>query len=97
MDIIESIMKIYPDWKGMVWENDYERIVPHVLEKRPIPTLKEIEAAWKEVLADREVEAETAEAETMIQAKIREQAVTALVSEGKLSVEGFPKKAVKTG
>ena len=97
MDIASCLLKIYKDWKGVVWENDYKGIKPHVLEKRPVPTMKELEAAWKEVLADREAECVAAEAETLIQEKIREQAVAALVSEGKLTAEGLVKKAVKAG
>ena len=95
MEIIEAILKIYPDWKGVVWENDYKRIVPHVLEKRSIPSQEELEAAWKEVLADREAEAEAAETEVLIQEKVREQAVAALASEGKLTAEGLVKKTTK--
>lgn len=96
MDVIESILKIYPDWRGMVWENDYKRIVPHVHEKRPIPTVKELEAAWKNVLADREAAAADAHADTMIQTKIRELAVKALVTEGKLTADGKITKETKT-
>lgn len=88
MDIIEAIKKIYPDWKGVVWENDYKGIKPHVLEKRPIPTMKELESAWSEVLKDREAGADAEEAETAIQAKIREIAVTALKVDGKLTEDG---------
>lgn len=46
MDILKSILKVYPDWKGCVLENDYNRIIPHELETRPIPSLSELEVAW---------------------------------------------------
>ena len=72
----------------MVWENDYKGIKPHVLEKRPVPTMKDLEAAWTEVLADREAEAVAADAEAMIQEKIRDIAITQLKAEGKLSAKG---------
>lgn len=85
MEIIEAILKIYPDWKGVVWENEHKGIRPHVLEKRPIPTMKELEAAWKEVLEDRSRETDAEAAETMIQAKIREMAISALEAEGKMA------------
>lgn len=88
MEIIEAILKIYPDWKGVVWENDYKGIKPHVLEKRPVPTMKDLEAAWTEALADREAEAVAADAEAMIQEKIRGIAITQLKAEGKLSAKG---------
>lgn len=52
MDILRCILKIYPDWKGVVWENDYKQIKPHELEKRPIPTIEQLEAVWSEVQKD---------------------------------------------
>jgi CRISPR/Cas system-associated endonuclease Cas1 len=47
--------------------------------------------------AEQEKTREAEDAETMIREKIREQAVTALVSEGKMTAEGLVKKAVKAG
>lgn len=52
MDILLCILKIYPDWRGVVWGNSYEGIKPHVLEDRPTPTLAELEAVWPEVKLD---------------------------------------------
>jgi len=49
MNILSCILRIYPDWQGAVWDNSYEGIKPHELEKRPIPTLEELEAVWPEV------------------------------------------------
>jgi len=49
MDILYCILKIYPDWNGVVWGNSYEGIKPHELETRPIPTLAELESIWPEV------------------------------------------------
>jgi len=95
MEIIEAILKIYPDWKGVVWENDYKRIAPHVLEKRPIPTMDELESAWKGVVQDMDEAAKTAQAEELIRNKMRELAVNALVSEGKLSGNGKLAKEIK--
>ena len=56
MNLIECILKIYPDWRGVVWDNDYAKIRPHELETRPIPTLAELEAVWPEVQAEIERE-----------------------------------------
>lgn len=96
MEIVRCILKIYPDWRGVVWENDYKGIKPHVLEKRPIPTMKELEAVWPEVQAEMEREGLAAEAETMIQEKMRTLAVSALVKEGKLTADGkIAKEIVK--
>lgn len=44
MDIFRSLRKIYPDWRGVVWGNDYNRIIPHELETRPIPSFAELKA-----------------------------------------------------
>lgn len=49
MDILKCILKIYPDWRGVVRENDYEKIQPHKLEDRPIPSLIELQAVWPQV------------------------------------------------
>lgn len=46
MDIVKCLKKIYPDWKGVVWENSYDGIKPNETEIRPIPSLKELEAVW---------------------------------------------------
>lgn len=46
MDILKCILKIYPDWRGVVWENDYNRIILHELEVRQTPTLIELENQW---------------------------------------------------
>lgn len=51
MNILECILKIYPDWKGVVIENDPNRIVPHETETR-IPTLAELEAADAQLKAE---------------------------------------------
>jgi hypothetical protein len=51
MDILQAILKIYPDWKGTVWENDYNRIIPNELEARAIPTMAELETAWSDLQA----------------------------------------------
>ena len=56
MDILPCILKIYPDWKGVVWGNTYEGIKPHELETRPIPTMIELEAVWPEVQAEMLIE-----------------------------------------
>jgi hypothetical protein len=73
MQILEAIKKIYPDWRGVVWENDYSRIKPHELEKRPIPSLEELQSAWSML------EAERAAAETAL--KAAEAAAIALETE----------------
>lgn len=52
MKIVDCILKIYPDWKGVVWENDYKRIMPNAIEKRETPSLKELEIAWAEIEAE---------------------------------------------
>ena len=60
MDILACILKIYPDWKGAVRGNTYDGIQPHELEKRPVPKLEELEAAWVQVHADRQKAADEA-------------------------------------
>ena len=52
MDILSCILKIIPDWNGVVWGNSYEGIKPDVSETRKTPTLKELEAVWPEVQAE---------------------------------------------
>lgn len=70
MKIIECILKIYPDWKGTVWENDYSKIKLNELETRPIPTLAELAAVWPQIEADRIAteQAETQRVEAKAQA-----------------------------
>jgi molecular chaperone GrpE (heat shock protein) len=46
MDIVKCLKKIHPNWQGIVWNNSYEGIKPNATEKRPTPTLKELEAVW---------------------------------------------------
>jgi hypothetical protein len=92
MKIFTCIRKIYPDWQGAVWGNKYDGIKPHELETRPIPTLKELEAVWpvieaERIAADDDAKAE-AEKESLIQAKMREQAIATLKVEGKLTADG---------
>jgi hypothetical protein len=92
MNILTCLRKIHPGWQGAVWNNSYDGIKPHELETRPIPTLKELEAIWpvieaERIAADDDAKAE-AEKEALIQAKMREQAITALKVEGKLTVDG---------
>jgi hypothetical protein len=99
MDIFAGILKIYPDWKGSVAANSYKGIKPHELETRPIPTLAELEAVWPQIEAERiaaddDAKAE-AEKESLIQAKMRDQAIAALKVEGKLTADGKIAKAVK--
>jgi hypothetical protein len=88
MNIIDCILKIYPDWKGVVWENDYNRIKPHELETRPIPTMKDLEAVWVLVQQDEAEKVKEADAEVLIQAKARELAISELKAEGKLTFDG---------
>ena len=92
MDYLKAINKLLPNWNGVVWGNSYEGIKPDISETRPIPSLAELEAVWPEIEADRvaaeeEVKIE-AEMESLIQAKIREQAIEALKVEGKLTFDG---------
>ena len=51
MEILECIQSLHPGWQGTVWANDYDRIIPHETEKRPVPSLPELEAAWVEIQA----------------------------------------------
>jgi len=67
MDITKCILRIYPGWKGVVWENDYSKIQPHELETRPIPSLAELEAVWSQIEAE-QIAAEATE-EAIAQAK----------------------------
>ena len=53
MDILRCLLKIYPDWKGTVWENMYSGIRPHILEKRPIPVL--IDLVMQSAAVDKEI------------------------------------------
>jgi hypothetical protein len=90
MDIQACLIKL--GYKAVVWGNKYEGIKPHELETRPIPTLAELETVWPQIEAERIAAEETAkeesEKESLIQAKIREQAITALKVEGKLDKDG---------
>ena len=92
MDILKSINKLLPNWNGAVWGNSYEGIKPDISETRPIPSLAELEAVWPQIEAERiaaeEAAKEEAEKESLIQAKMREQAITALKVEGKLTADG---------
>jgi hypothetical protein len=49
MDIHRSILKLIPDFKCVVWNNDYNQIEKHELELRVIPTLQELETVWPQV------------------------------------------------
>lgn len=51
MNILQSLLKIYPNWKGTVEKNAYDGIKPHADEKRPIPTLSELEDANKQIMS----------------------------------------------
>ena len=90
MDIQSCLIKL--GYKAVVWSNSYEGIKPLELETRPIPALAELEAVWPEIEADRMAAEEAAkieaETESLIQAKIREQAISALKVEGKLTFDG---------
>ena len=66
MNILECLLKIYPDWKGTVWNNCHEGIKPHELETRPVPTLKELEAVWPEVKAEMEQDRAVADAKALL-------------------------------
>jgi hypothetical protein len=90
MDIQSCLIRL--GYKTVVWGNSYEGIKPHELENRPIPSLAELEAVWPIIEAERiaaeKTEKEEAEKESLIQAKMREQAITALKVEGKLTLDG---------
>lgn len=92
MNIIDCILKIYPDWKGSVWGDSYEGIRPHELETRPIPTLEELEAVWPVIKEERkeaeEVAKKDADIEVLILQKLRDLAVSQLQAEGTLTVDG---------
>jgi len=50
IDILQCILKIYPDWNGIVkYEKDQIEIIPDVSEKRQLPPLNEIEKIWEEI------------------------------------------------
>ena len=57
-----------------------------------IPSLEELEVVWPDVQMDIQNEADNAMdnvvKETLIQSKMREQAITALITDGKLTEEG---------
>ena len=66
MLIINCLQKIYPGWKGAVWNNNYDGIRPHELEIRPIPTLKELEAVWPDVKAEMEKDRAASDAKAQL-------------------------------
>ena len=57
MDILASIKKIYPDWKGVVWGNSYDSIVSNETETRSTPTIEELKVAWVAVLIEQKYDA----------------------------------------
>jgi membrane-bound lytic murein transglycosylase len=50
--IIQAINRILPDWKGAVWNNEYNGIRPDVSEIRVTPSLVELQAAWDSIVAE---------------------------------------------
>lgn len=66
MIIIECLKRLLPDWKGSVWNNDYNRIIPNETETRPIPTLKELEAVWTAMEEERITEEKKAAAKVAL-------------------------------
>lgn len=84
MDIIQCLVKIHPGWKGAVWENKYEGIKPDKLEKRPIPTIEELEAVWPQVQADLLRVIEENILEPKIQAELRAMAIERLQTKGEI-------------
>jgi len=58
MDIHKSILKLIPDFRCVVWENDYAKIKAHELETRPIPDLTDLEAVWPQIEYDEAAEAQ---------------------------------------
>jgi hypothetical protein len=95
MNIIECILKIYPDWRGVVWENDYSKIIPHELEKRPIPKIEEIESAWEIVQSEKQIENDNLLLQEKIIAETRIIAIDSLKKKGKLPNDY--KDTIKTG
>lgn len=53
--IMESLLKIYPDWQGKVINDDYDQIYPHELNEYPIPTREELEMAWATILEEKTI------------------------------------------
>lgn len=49
---MRCIKKIYPDWKGSIHENDYNKIFKDPSENRPYPTMAELEAVAEIVEAE---------------------------------------------
>ena len=94
MDIQSCLLRL--GYKAVVWGNEYgiffadqyRGIKPHELETRPIPTLKELEAAWPLVQQDEAEKAKTAEAEDLINKRMREIAIRELTAEGTLTEDG---------
>ena len=90
MDVQSCLIKL--GYKAVVWGNSYEGIKPHELETRPIPTLTELNEVWPQFEAERiateKIEKETIEIEFLIQSKIRELAIVALIIDKKLTIEG---------
>ncbi|MDP2682012.1 MAG: hypothetical protein Q8P28_04275 [Deltaproteobacteria bacterium] len=52
IDIVRCILKIIPDWKGIVFENDYAKIKPHELETRLTPSLIELQTVWDSIVKE---------------------------------------------
>lgn len=52
MNIHRSILKLIPDFKCVVWGNNYNQIKKDVSETRDTPTLEELEAVWPQVEQD---------------------------------------------
>lgn len=52
MDIQACLIKL--GYKAVVWNNSYDGIVPHKLETRSVPSLKDLESVWPGVQAEME-------------------------------------------
>lgn len=53
MNIMDCIQKLQPGWRGIVIDNDYNKIKPNELETRPTPSLAELEGVWPIIEAER--------------------------------------------
>jgi len=58
MDVIRSILKIYPDYECTVRDNNYYTVEIAQGESRPLPSLSELQNAWALVQAEELVQAE---------------------------------------
>lgn len=47
MDITQAILLLHPDAKFVCWENDYQKVEWQELNIYPLPSLTELETAWK--------------------------------------------------